>query len=513
MDETVKAVLYATRYGMDMIHRDQCQDNAIKENVCEQICGNKDDVNDCKTDCNSNIIYKKNNFNRIWPDVVKYSEKTCTNDDECSNEPNGLRQCVKKETENKSYCAFSTLKDYSGNCVITSEKTCENLSRPFEICPPQATKEEDCIKDEYNRYTRWDVASGKCVYANDIARVWAEYPNLRYKQKNFGNPLPPFYYDKDTGGLYITPQYCRYQGLNYGTGSLTGNIYKPGDNPSNCKWNRSEECKTLFDPVGFFTESCRYVCVNDDKDSNGVIYCNTDDDCPTSNMKSYPNYKAMSRSKCIAVPGENIPQGKKGICIGDSSDCINTTAKTVLEDLGFGKTITDFITGAPITKECSYKQSPSDSTSEPSTSSTTNPSNNDVKEKFVEKQSIQDQMKKMIEKFNQIPYEISKFADSRYMVEKRLINKNIVNGINLYYIIWDNSKAVDFGMETKDDIGFDYDEVYKKYPELCAIYKDMKFIKINKKQLKNNDIKKIYVFSSSSSWMKNMVNHLSKNHK
>jgi hypothetical protein len=325
-------------------------------------------------------------------------------------------------------------------------------------------------------------SQGKCIVGNDAARAFAESPQTHYKQKNSGNPLPPFYYDRDNSVMYITPEYCASQGLKYGTGSSDG---RGGDGSDNCKgkWTRTNGCLQV--PLGF--DDCREVCVGEGP--NGEIFCETDDDCPkSSKIKSDPNgYVSMKNTKCIKRPGY-----EKAICMGDSSDCVNTLGTGAAKFL-LGETLTSFFEQTPQMRACEVK-------------AVKDLTGNDTTQPTTENMTNQKDIKKIVEKFNQIPEEVSKLADNKYIVQKQLLYKDIAgSGINLYLVRWDADTARKVGLKTVDDITFDYDEVYKKYPQICTIVQDLKFVQVNKKQLINNDIKRIYVIMSSTSWLKSIL--------
>ena len=490
---TLKSIIYSTAYADDMVKRDKCKDPDIINDVCKNTCKKSDlDCNDCK----NNIKYIENNQNQIWTRVFNYTSDDCTTDSDCTK---GLK-CIKNPSDpigsKNLSCGFDTINDYAGNCGITSEITCKNLSIPKYNCDKNAKSIEECTKTKDNRYAEWHYNNpsdqskgGKCILGNFYSKQWAENPQTRSLATKQGGIPPPFFYDDQNSNVYITPEYCYYfQGATtmYGTGSKN-----TADNDDNsCKggnWVRSSDC----DLIG---GNCRHVCVSNDTSAPyyGAIKCTTDADCPKSTYKSDVNTNSgiyMEQTKCM-----NIDNGKTSdkICIGDSSDCTTSTLKDIATNL-VGNTLFNMFVQPPATRDCEANTVKDVLHIK------------DTKEKF-EPKLLENDIKDFFSKFNNISDNVSKLADSKYMKNKKVLTKDIAgSGINLYLIEW-NVNTVNFGIKDKSDIGFDYDEVIKLYPEICKIVDKIKFISINKDQIKNNkDIKKIYVYIGSNNWLKSIL--------
>ena len=187
-----------------MVKRDMCNDKDIIKQVCKDICSDNTRKDECN-DCVNNIKFMKNNQNRIWRDVQKYGE-TCTSIDyTCKN--SGMK-CIHNPSDKDPdilKCGFTTVNDYGGNCIITSEKTCKNLSKPYFICSNTAESLGDCDVDKNgDRYCEWhsEGTDGKCIYGNFLSKQWAEYPKTHSDVKHSGGTPPPFFYDQDNSNIY-----------------------------------------------------------------------------------------------------------------------------------------------------------------------------------------------------------------------------------------------------------------------------------------------------------------------
>jgi hypothetical protein len=503
IQKTASDFLQAMSYANDMVNRDKCQNPNIIDQICSKVCASK--PKECE-DCKKNIKFKESNKNRIWNDVVKFSDTYCTTDDECKVNNQKCIVDTSNDRATSKRCGFSTTTDYAGHCVITDKTTCDNLNKDYLTCPDSAVNLDDCkASTGLPRQIAWhedpkEPNKGMCILDNYLLKTWAEIPRTRYKADHSGSVPPPFFYDKSNGNVYITPEYCRHYGMNYGTGSSYegnelnwfGGTCGP-DGQGN--WQRSTNCELIGG-------ECKHICVSNKPGTNGVIYCQNDSDCPTSTFKQPKSltdkgHEQMKTTKCMNID-KNNPNTK--ICIGDSSDCTNVTGQYWAK-LAVGETITDVVEGSPAIGECILKAGKWGVTE----LSGDNPTQSNVKETYSKdpKECVED-IKNLFSKFNNIDKKLVKFADNKYMRTKKLILKDAAGeNINLYLILWDITENPP--VSKLDDIGFDYDEVYKKYPEICKIIDGKKFIEINKNQLKNNDLKRIFVYSGSTSWLKSLM--------
>ena len=509
-DNIMNSLIASMAYAQNRINKEKSEDPDIINEICSNICSTKS-VEDCNA-CKTGIQWKENNQTKLWPsDQGRYFDPCDPKNNNCSN---GLN-CIKNKDDSQYYCGFNSDEIPAGNTVITNKQTCINLSTPVYTCPTNASSLDDCKSTLKNastgsdglRYVEWhednpvdpnNKYGGKCVYGNFTLKAYAEFPQSHSMATKEGGTPPPFYYDQDNGKMYITPAYCHYFGLEYGTGSK--NSSEPDDS---CKgtssWKRSEDCNL----VG---ATCRHMCVSGDTTNTpgyyGAIKCNTDADCPNSDTTLAKG--EMTRTKCLNVDKTN-PNNK--ICIGDSSDCFTTTGAEVLEML-VGNTLFNAIEGTQAAGDC-VKNTANDIFHDSKMKENygyDNDNENDIKNKKLNSENINN----MFSNFNKISNQVSKIADSKYMETKKILMKDYAGkGVNLYLIKWD-LKATKLGIPSINDIGFDYDEIIKKYPEICTKYKDTKFISINKKQLANNDIKRLYVYIGSNGWIKEMINNLNK---
>jgi hypothetical protein len=503
----MNSLIEAMAYAQNRINKEKSEDPDIINEICSNICNTKsvDDCNSCKT----GIHWKENNQNKMWPsDQGRYFGPPGGCDPTINNCSNGLN-CIKKLEDDQYYCGFNSDEIPAGNTVITNKQTCINLSTPVYTCPTNASSLDDCTSTVKNastgsdglRYVEWrednpvdpnNKYGGKCVYGNFTLKAYAEFPQSHSMAKKEGGVPKPFYYDQDNGKMYITPEYCHYFGLEYGTGSKNN-----ADSDDSCKgtnsWRRTDDCNLIGG-------TCRHICISSDTEKTpgyyGAIKCTTDADCPNSDPSFVKG--EMTKARCLNVDKSN-PDNK--ICIGDSSDCFTTTTDEVLEML-VGNTLFNAIEGTEAMGDC--------------VKNTVNYIFNDTKIKEnYNKQNIpskqnSENINNMFSNFNKISDQVSKIADSKYMESKKILMKDYAGkGVNLYLIKWD-LKATKLGIPSINDIGFDYDEIIKKYPEICTQFKDTKFISINKKQLTNNDIKRIYVYIGSNGWIKEMINNLDK---
>ena len=505
-DNMMSSLIAAMAYAQNRVSKEISEDPDIINEICSNICNTKsaDDCNACKT----GIKWKENNKNKLWPSSQgAYRDPCDPSNNNCSN---GLK-CIQSPNDNHYYCGFNSDEIPAGNTVITNRQTCLNLSTPVYTCSEGATSLDECTSSVKNastgsdglRYVEWhednppdpnNKYGGKCVYGNFTLKAYAEFPQTHAMAKKEGGIPPPFYYDQDNGKAYITPKYCNYFGLEYGTGSKNNS-----DSDDSCKgansWRRTDDCNLIG-------ATCRHVCISSDTEKTpeywGAIKCNTDADCPNSDP-SFVNGE-MTKAKCLNIDKSN-PDNK--ICIGDSSDCFLTTGDEVIQML-VGNTLFNTFEGTKAIRDCAKN------TFEDIFHDTK------IKENYNEQNEQNKQTKNseninnMFSNFNKISEQVSKIADVKYMEEKKILVKDYAGkGINLYLIKWD-LKASKLGITSINDIGFDYDEIVKKYPKICTQFKNTKFISINKKQLSNNDIKRIYVYIGSNGMIKKMINNLNK---
>ena len=114
------------------------------------------------------------------------------------------------------------------------------------------------------------------------------------------------------------------------------------------------------------------------------------------------------------------------------------------------------------------------------------------------KEVISSTLKNIYEGFNKLPNTIEKMCDPSMIKSKTLMKKDFIEGIDLYLIIWKDSANIKIPIQ----LGYDINQIKKKYPSLVKKNKGLLYIKISKQDIgKNNDLKRIYLSLGSSNWM------------
>ena len=122
-------------------------------------------------------------------------------------------------------------------------------------------------------------------------------------------------------------------------------------------------------------------------------------------------------------------------------------------------------------------------------------------------------IKKSVEGFDTLPYQINKLADRKLSSKYVLLAKDFGGpGIKLYQIIW-KPEAIDKHPTGNISIaGFFSDEVEKVYPELIKTKSGAKYIIVNRDQVKENPkIKRIYFVAGSGGWLLQNIMAMLKN--
>ena len=229
----------------------------------------------------------------------------------------------------------------------------------------------------------------------------------------------------------------------------------------------------------------------------GSGLCNSDSDCKSKNGKSLGSCRRSPECPLIGgdcnhicdktdcVIDDDCKIGDKcsnGNCIGDNSNCLTSTGQDVGEML-VGKTIFRYFKDG---RTC---------------------------EKY-EPQKIkqtENYIQNLFKSFDNIPEVVSKLADSSLMSQKKLVGKDFGGpGIHLYTIVWSEEANI----LPLCDSGFDADEVSKVYKHLVIIKNGKKYIKVSRKDIKNdNNIKRLYISLNSGKWLfSNILNNaLNKN--
>ena len=446
--------IQAFAYASSRALKDACTDPS----VINKFCG---PGNNCLT-------WKDDNNMRLWRDTCIISKqkdgtkKECTQDLDCDSTKS--ESCINgcdPDDKNKKFCGFTTSTAPAGHCHITTREAClKNSDIPYNQndCSSNGNSMGTCSpKTDPNTkpYLEWRPDTNKCVLGNWIKKMWAEQSEIRPGQG--GRHDPPFFYDDTNGQVHITKNYCTSYGTDYGSGICNSDADCVGQdgktNLGSC--TRSPECPLIGG-------DCTHIC--------NKTECSTDINCKVGD-------------KCI-----------DGHCIGEYSNCLTSTGQEVGEML-VGKTIfRDFKDGRICEK---YEPEKIKQPQQPE-------KNEKIKqtEKYIQN---------LFKSFNNIPEVVSKLGDSSLMSQKKLVGKDFGGpGIHLYAIVWSEEANI----LPLCDSGFDADEVSKVYKNFVIIKNGKKYIKISRKDIKNNNnIKRLYISLNSGKWLfSNILNNaLNKN--
>lgn len=93
------------------------------------------------------------------------------------------------------------------------------------------------------------------------------------------------------------------------------------------------------------------------------------------------------------------------------------------------------------------------------------------------------------------------------MNTKSLASKDFAGkGINLYVINWKKNEGID----SYNDVGFIADEIEVVYPHIIKIKNGKKYINISKKDIKDNNLKRIFLSANSGNWLLSNILYFNK---
>lgn len=168
---------------------------------------------------------------------------TCETNADCKQ---GLECIQNPESLDKLICGYAP-KTSAGHCVFNNQTACEAQGQPPYTCSSDGCEKRPDSDNKFP-YTEWHIDSntgqGKCVLGNFLLRQWCENPSSRcVKDPESGKypdqctqgdktkgvtDVPAFYYDKNKGMCYMTPDYCHHYDIDYNKPKCTSKADCPG---------------------------------------------------------------------------------------------------------------------------------------------------------------------------------------------------------------------------------------------------------------------------------------------
>lgn len=467
---TIADMFAALSYARDQINYEKCNDANNK------ICGPNTQPSDC-------LVWKENNIGKTWSNPSFISKTTCTSSNDCAKVI-GAPDCI------SGTCSFIPDSVHSGTCNIKTKDFCNLKSKlPYQcdisgkkctfIKEPQKCNTEDinnkkkCSNGFYICKSDSDCTSAKCE--NGICKTT---PNTEYTEwrsnitcsedepclnglncidgkctncKNDGDCPGASTCDESgtcTGGRCILGNWPLRQWCEVPTSRCTPN--DDGTYPEECKGSSVSPGVTDVPPFLYIPETGKCHITKDYCDRFGLQY---------QNKEGSVNYSCTSVQDCIK-DGENIEDWAcvKNVCTGTTSQC----------NKGAGQAFGEFFVGNTIFRwfHNGFK----------------------CKQESYEPKKLGSQLNDL---FHSFPEKIIVKADEKDMLDKKLLYKNYIGTINLYYIQW------------KDDnigTGLDASEVYKEFPETVFKQNGKKVIIVKKSDVisgKDQKLKKLYLTLNS----------------
>jgi len=357
-----------------------------------------------------------------------------------------------------------------GQCVTaaTGENMCSPVMPYLEWHPSLPWTEDDVCGPTGNagKNKKSGKASncGRCVFGNHSLRKFCEFPITRRSEPTHGaTDVPPFCYNQSDGSCRMTPSYCKWEGISY-------------------KDDGSDETNKVVE------ESKQFACNR----KNAKCYV------PKGQQwGEFVLGKTMFRDKQKLLEGLIATAG---LLSGGTIDiAMAAGADYAIEKTGFLKNNRSQYFSPAYDKNYfkeDFEQLPVINTEK---------AKETISKNYVE--NLINQVKKGLQKS---PNTIKKLIDDKYMESKNIISKNIAGeGINIYAIEW-NDKIND--TSSIGNMGFIASELKTKYPHLVKEIDGDQYLIMNKKDITNKDLKRLYFFANSSKWLnKTLLElHLSK---
>lgn len=469
---TAVDIAQAMAWASSKTLHDFCTDKDLKKLMCINLDGTPLENQDC-------VTWKKDDTLQTWREISKISTRECKTDKDCIGLINPY--CLELDTERgkKNYCGFSSTRDSEpGRCEITTEEACNaNSQIPYD-CDDQGCKDKE-LKQKADIKNQND-----CIRSHG---VWDyKTPDKPEDGKVCFEDQPPYLEWRDTDQMVCgteinqckNPQNCKNGKCTctvdddcWGSGKCIQGVCKTG---GRCvlgnfvfrKWCENPISRCQPDEDGKFPDECK---------GNSTVVGITD---------SPPFYYNPRAGQCYMTPEYckrfNLPYVTKETqgCTSNS-DCPSGLCDTE----GTGKCISDlgkcddgpFSKGVP-----AYFASMA--------------IGNTLFSILKNKGKCSSESYEWLD-LNKIPDEIKELIDTKFILEKELIHKDLVPGINLYLLHWSRKKVKNQPIAS---VGFIGTEIKKKYPSLIKKQDGVQFLCMKKKNLTKEDkeMKRIYFYAA-----------------
>ena len=433
--------------------------------VNNDIFNNRDIMNRIyKENGDKSFIFIEDKKYQRWTDYTNINnDKSCTNDSQCNKDFGEIcMDGVKK-------CGFTTNNVKPGIFHINSKDLCMKNSKMPVKCAGS-----DCVSVTGAVYTEWrDIKdldkttkdglssemNGLCIRGNWTLREYAENPIYRGSLTGINKDTSSFdehlNYDQSKGQIYLTKNFCNKYDTQFASGNCGIQSGTDSDGNPTFKKDEKEKC-----PINSTCKKC----------VDGLYAC-SERSCTTNNKS-----KCMDNERCSTELCEGNDCPNEGVCTDEFSNCYTTPGQDFGEFL-FGKTLFRMFDKGSFSCPKDTKK--------------------DIKENF-EKNNFQDHIKKILSTFDKFPETVIKLADSRLINSKSIAHKDFAGkGINLYIINWKKNEDI----SSYNDVGFIAEEIEVVYPHIIKIKNAKKYIQISKKDIKDNNLKRIFLSSNSGNWL------------
>ena len=468
---TTQDILAAMSYARDQVNFQKCKD----QNILNKICPSG------QPNC---ILWKENKNTQSWDAPSYRSEQECTADTDCTKVLGGPN-CVNDPYTGKKVCGFVPTVN-SGTCVVNTEEFCLASSKIPYNCDTKSctiiTENQKCDNDTMCKNKKCnngfcscsspgDCDSNKCqngICQSSPDTQYTEWrPNITCSESqpcpyeltcSSDNKCEGCTKSEDcpgestcesgvcTGGRCILGNWALKQWCEQPLSRCQPN--DDGTYPASCNGSSTSPGVTDIPPFAYNSKTggchitkkyCDYFGTN----YNITDTCTNDDDCD-GGVNGY---------FCV-----------DGSCVGPTSDCNVSIGGKVGEFL-VGKTIFRWFFNG---RQCHESYEP---------------------------KKLPQQLNDL---FHSFPEKVVVKADQQDMINKKLIYKNYIGNISLYYIEWkDKTKGT----------GVDASEVYKEFPNTVFKQNGKKVVIVKKSDIKDPKLKKLYLTLNSLIFFDNFVSN------
>lgn len=440
----------STTYGTPTMLDNYMSLAYASDRVLKELMSNKDIVSRiCKGKNQDCLKYIPDNFYKKWRDIYATDpDKNCSTDTDCNQ--NLGEKCIQDDF-GKKLCGYSTNDVSSGMVHINDKSFCLEKSKMPVICDKNS-----CYKNKDSTYLEWrensvlddksknDQLNGKCILGNWALKNYAENPVFRGWKDPEAKPDDSKKDDskKDT-----------WDDQKFFYDDTVGKIYMT---PDYCNY---------YD-TNFGSGDCSNDSVKCPDNKNCYEGIDGKKICEKRECTLSDKTKCLPDEKCsLEFCKENC--GEKGVCINDTASCIQKEGSFV--DMLFSKTLVRLFDSAAF------------GNGELALRCITGGSKEDFDPKDVKKN--------LFNIFNSYK-DLKKNIDDKFIINKKLVKNNFAGNINLYKITWKKES------KNEDGIGFIASEVEKNYPNLIKNNNGIKFLEIKKNDIKDNNIKKLFLFGN-----------------